>query len=72
MTLLTLHALLCSHFRLIIKYGGKGWTAKEIGKRLGLDHKDVVGLASRALEKLRKAASSGSEEDNDAFVEVSL
>lgn len=54
------------------KYGGKGWTANEIGKRMGMDHKDVVRVASAALEKLRKAASTNWEEDNDAYVEVSL
>mmetsp|Transcript_10902 Transcript_10902/g.19851 ORF Transcript_10902/g.19851 Transcript_10902/m.19851 type:complete len:408 (-) Transcript_10902:154-1377(-) len=47
------------------KYGGKGWTANEIGHRMGLPHEDVVRVASGALEKLRKA-------DSDAFVEVSL
>ena len=55
------------------KYGGKGWTANEIGHRLGLEHEDVVRVASGALEKLRKAASSTNwEEENDAFVEISL
>ena len=52
------------------KYGGKGWTAKDIGKRMNMDHNDVVKVASAALEKLRKAASS--QEEYDAYVEVSL
>lgn len=58
------------------KYGGKGWTAKDIGERMGMDHDTVVKVASAALEKLRKAAansSNGGEGDNnDAYVEVSL
>jgi len=55
------------------KYGGKGWTANEIAHRLGLEHEDVVRVATGALEKLRKAASSTKwEEENDAFVEISL
>ena len=58
------------------KYGGKGWTAKDIGERMGMDHDNVVKVASAALEKLRKAAANssngGEEEDNDAYVEVSL
>eukprot|EP00571_Detonula_confervacea_P010354 CAMPEP_0172301476 /NCGR_PEP_ID=MMETSP1058-20130122/3360_1 /TAXON_ID=83371 /ORGANISM="Detonula confervacea, Strain CCMP 353" /LENGTH=480 /DNA_ID=CAMNT_0013011611 /DNA_START=187 /DNA_END=1629 /DNA_ORIENTATION=+ len=53
------------------KYGGKGWTAKDIGQRLDMDHEDVVRVASTALDKLRKA-SSNLEEDNDAYVEISL
>jgi len=50
------------------KYGGRGWSAHDIGKRVGLDHDEVVKVASVALEKLRQAAAA----DDDAFVEVSL
>jgi len=54
------------------KHGGKGWTAKSIGKRLDMDQEDVVRVASAALEKLRKGASRSLDEDNDAYVEISL
>jgi RNA polymerase sigma factor (sigma-70 family) len=48
------------------KYGGRGWSAGQIGERLGVEKKEVVKIASGALEKLRKAARE------DPFVEVSL
>ncbi|KAL7538447.1 hypothetical protein ACHAXR_008556 [Thalassiosira sp. AJA248-18] len=54
------------------KYGGRGWSANEIGERMGMDHENVVRVASAALDKLRKAASTNWEEDNDAYVEISL
>ena len=56
------------------KYHGRGWTANEIGERMGMAHEDVIRVASAALEKLRKAAPSANywEEDSDAHVEVSL
>lgn len=54
------------------KYGGKGWTSNEIGQRLDMDREDVVRVASAALEKLRKEVSSSLDEDNDAYVEISL
>jgi len=50
------------------KYGGRGWSAHDIGQRVGMDREEVVKVASVALEKLRQAAAA----DNDAFVEVSL
>ena len=50
------------------KYGGKGWSSHDIGERVGMEHEEVVKVASVALEKLRQAAAS----DDDAFVEVSL
>ncbi|KAL7446382.1 hypothetical protein ACHAXM_010168 [Skeletonema potamos] len=50
------------------KYGGRGWSAHDIGKRVGLEREEVVKVASVALEKLRQAAAA----DDDAFVEVSL
>lgn len=48
------------------KYGGRGWSAGQIGERLGVEKEEVVKIASGALEKLRKAARE------DPFVEVSL
>lgn len=54
------------------KYGGKGWTANDIGKRMGMDHDDVVKVAGVALDKLRNAVKESSEDDVDFFVEVSL
>jgi len=53
------------------KYGGKGWSAKDIGLRLNMDHDEVVKIASEALEKLRMNREE-MENDNDAYVEVSL
>ena len=50
------------------KYGGRGWSAQDIGERMGMEREEVVTAASIALEKLRQAASA----DEDAFVEVSL
>jgi len=50
------------------KYGGKGWSAQDIGERVGMEREQVVKVASVALEKLRQAAAA----DDDAFVEVSL
>ena len=50
------------------KYGGRGWSAHDIGVRMGMEREEVVKVASIALEKLRKAAA----DDDDAFVEVSL
>ncbi|EED90612.1 RNA polymerase, partial [Thalassiosira pseudonana CCMP1335] len=37
------------------KYGGKGWSAGQIGERMNMDKEEVVKIASSALEKLRKA-----------------
>lgn len=54
------------------RHGGKGWTTSQISTRLGLPHEEVVRLASCALEKMRKAAPSNWDEDDEAFVEVSL
>jgi len=55
------------------KYGGKGWSAKDIGVRLNMDHDEVVNVASGALEKLRmNREEMENEYDNDAYVEVSL
>ena len=53
------------------KYGGKGWSSKDIGVRLNMDHDEVVTIASEALEKLRMNKEE-MENDNDAYVEVSL
>ena len=53
------------------KYGGKGWTTKDISERMGMDHKDVVKVASAALDKLRKEALINWDE-HDPNVEVSL
>jgi len=50
------------------KYGGRGWSAQDIGERVGMEREEVVKVASVALEKLRQAAAA----DDDAFVEVSL
>jgi len=50
------------------KYGGRGWSAHDIGERIGMQREEVVKVASVALEKLRQAAAA----DDDAFVEVSL
>lgn len=50
------------------KYGGRGWSAHDIGERVGMQREEVVKVASVALEKLRQAAAA----DDDAFVEVSL
>ena len=50
------------------KYGGRGWSAQDIGERVGMEYEEVVRVASVALEKLRQAAAA----DDDAFVEVSL
>ena len=50
------------------KYGGRGWSAQDIGERMGMEREEIVKTASVALEKLRQAASA----DEDAFVEVSL
>mmetsp|Transcript_9285 Transcript_9285/g.13921 ORF Transcript_9285/g.13921 Transcript_9285/m.13921 type:complete len:427 (+) Transcript_9285:96-1376(+) len=50
------------------KYGGRGWSAQDIGERVGMEREEVVKVASVALEKLRLAAAA----DDDAFVEVSL
>mmetsp|Transcript_7246 Transcript_7246/g.10571 ORF Transcript_7246/g.10571 Transcript_7246/m.10571 type:complete len:433 (+) Transcript_7246:152-1450(+) len=50
------------------KYGGRGWSAQDIGERVGMHRGEVVKVASVALEKLRQAAAA----DDDAFVEVSL
>ncbi len=49
------------------KYGGSGWSAGQIGERMGMTKEDVVKVASAALEKLRIAATG-----DDPFVEVSL
>jgi RNA polymerase sigma factor (sigma-70 family) len=49
------------------KYGGRGWSAGQIGERMGMTKEDVVKVASAALEKLRIAATG-----DDPFVEVSL
>lgn len=54
------------------RHGGKGWTFDQISMRLGLPYEEVVLLARGALEKMREAAPSNWDEDNDAFVEVSL
>lgn len=54
------------------KHGGKGWTTNEIGVRMEMDREDVVRVATGALEKLRKGAATNWEEDNDAYVEISL
>eukprot|EP00581_Thalassiosira_minuscula_P018091 CAMPEP_0183711764 /NCGR_PEP_ID=MMETSP0737-20130205/7172_1 /TAXON_ID=385413 /ORGANISM="Thalassiosira miniscula, Strain CCMP1093" /LENGTH=435 /DNA_ID=CAMNT_0025940331 /DNA_START=195 /DNA_END=1505 /DNA_ORIENTATION=+ len=56
------------------KYGGKGWTAKDIGKRMGMTREEVVRVASGALEKLRRGSNSllYDVDFEDAFVEVSL
>jgi len=55
------------------KYGGKGWSAKDIGRRLNMDHDEVLKIASVALEKLRmNREEMENEYDNDAYVEVSL
>jgi len=54
------------------KYGGKGWSAKDIGTRLNMDHDEVVTIAGVALEKLRMNREEMENDDNDAYVEVSL
>ena len=54
------------------KYGGKGWSAKDIGVRLNMDHDEVVKIASVALEKLRMNKEDMENDENDAYVEVSL
>ena len=56
------------------KYGGKGWSAKDIGIRLNMDHDEVVNIASVALDKLRmnKEEMENDDNNNDAYVEVSL
>lgn len=54
------------------KRGGRGWTANEIGGRLGMTHDDVVRVAGSALEKLREAAATWDDDDDAALVEVSL
>lgn len=50
------------------KHGGRGWSATDIGERMGMSREEVREVASVALEKLRQAAAA----DDDAFVEVSL
>mmetsp|Transcript_16439 Transcript_16439/g.24420 ORF Transcript_16439/g.24420 Transcript_16439/m.24420 type:complete len:400 (-) Transcript_16439:183-1382(-) len=50
------------------KYGGRGWSAQDIGERVGMEREEVIKVATVALEKLRQAAAA----DDDAFVEVSL
>ncbi|KAL3780581.1 hypothetical protein HJC23_004173 [Cyclotella cryptica] len=50
------------------RFGGRGWSAGQIGERMGMTKEEVVGVASGALEKLRKAATG----EDDPFVEVSL
>jgi RNA polymerase sigma factor (sigma-70 family) len=49
------------------RVGGRGWSAGQIGERMGMEKEEVVRVASGALEKLRKAATG-----DDPFVEVSL
>ncbi|KAL7521511.1 hypothetical protein ACHAWX_007641 [Stephanocyclus meneghinianus] len=49
------------------RFGGRGWSAGQIGERMGIEKDEVVRVASGALEKLRKAAMG-----DDPFVEVSL
>lgn len=53
------------------KYGGKGWSAGQIGERMNMDKEEVVKIASSALEKLRKA-KTGDWEIDDPFIEVTL
>jgi len=53
------------------KYGGKGWSAGQIGERINMDKEEVVKIASSALEKLRKA-KTGDWEIDDPFIEVTL
>ena len=55
------------------KFGGRGWSAAEIGKRMGMEKEEVARVARAALEKLRKEAANYPEwEEEDQYVEVSL